>query len=177
MEYVPILLGLGASAGFIATNYILHRGWMLAVQFAAIVLVSTQYALVGVWTVVAVNAVLLARNLVFLLAKPSGASLTVWSWVFAGLLTAATIVFLGWPAGVLDWIALTAGYLNIAAFATQKTVRTKIGLATSSFSWAVFNLLQGNWQNVIGDAFGTVAAVTAIVRLKRARPQSSTHDE
>lgn len=81
------------------------------------------------------------------------------------MLTIVTLSVVGVPSSILDWLALGAGYCNIAAFATMRTLGTKIGLGASSLSWATFNAIQGNWQNVIGDAFGTIAAAIAIARL------------
>lgn len=174
MDILLVVLGLGASAGFIATNYILNRTWMLIVQALAILLVSTQYGIMGIWTVVAVNAVLLLRNLLFFAVKWSSRQLAIASILFAGLLTLITFTIVGVPSSLLDWIALFAGYFNILAFATLHPLIIKINLGLSSFSWATFNSLQGSWQNVIGDAFGTLAAVVAIVRIMRRRQTAST---
>jgi len=174
MDILLVVLGLGASTGFIATNYILNRTWMLIVQAIAIILVSTQYGIMGIWTVVAVNAVLLLRNLLFFAVKWNAKQLFVASTIFAGLLTLVTFTIVGIPSTLLDWIALFAGYFNILAFATLKSMLIKINLGLSSFSWATFNSLQGSWQNVIGDAFGTLAALIAIIRITRLRQTAST---
>lgn len=165
MIWWSVLLGLAASAGFIATNYILQRKLMLTVQFAAILLVATQYAFLGIWSVVAVNLLLIVRNLLFLKLKLNARGLLSISALFA-----IALIVMSYSLGLLitmsDYIALGAGLFNIAAFATTGLLMTKTQLGLSSFSWTVFNYLQGNWQNMIGDVFGTFAAIAAIYRIR-----------
>ncbi len=168
MEWWSIVLGLAASAGFIATNYILNRKAMLAVQFAAIVFVSTQYALLSVWSVVAVNLLLVLRNLILLKFSLQGRGLVSLSAGFAVALMGLSAT-LGLLVNPLDYLALVAGLFNLAAFATHQIIGTKLGLGLSSLSWTIFNILQGNWQNAIGDIFGTAAATVALIRIRRLR--------
>lgn len=163
---INLILGLTASACFILGNFILHRTWMLTALAMGMTTVSVQYALGGQWSVAAVNAILLALVIVTAVRTWSPQALTRLG-VAAGAILAFTVVATGQiPTSVQSALPLLAATLNILAFTSSSLVRLKIFLALGTFTWLVFDLSWGNWQNGIGDFVGFTMAITAIIRLR-----------
>lgn len=165
--WVLIALGLIASAGFIAGNYILNRGWMLLVMCTAITAVGIQYMLMGLWAVAAVNGVLLVRN-ILLFVRPWSSRTVVWFGVGTAFVLATVVVCLdAVPTDLVGVLPLVAAAFNITALSMSRLTLLKLFLGLSSLAWVIFDIAVGNWQNLIGDSFGVLAATVALYRSYR----------
>lgn len=165
MDWIYLALGLTASASFIAGNYILNRSAMLAVQILGMSAVSIQYGLLGIWSVVAVNAILLIRNLILWKGTWTPRATATWGWIFAAVLLATVAATGTWPTSFLTALPVLAAILNVVALAASRLPLLKAGLGASSTAWLIMDLSYGNWQNAIGDTFGIIAAAAALIRI------------
>lgn len=169
MTWIYLALGLTASASFIAGNYILNRTGMLLVQVLGMTAVSIQYGLLGVWSVVAVNMVLLVRNLILWRRPWTPTAVARWGWVTLALLAITMMATNSIPTTLIAALPAIAAILNVAALATTRLPLLKAGLGAASLTWLLFDASYGNWQNMIGDAFGVAAALVALIRIWQLR--------
>jgi hypothetical protein len=166
---LEILLGLLASAMFITMNYVLSRNAMLVVSMIGIAAICTQYSIEGVWSVVAVNLVVMVRNIALFVPAVHRGRDKMWGWAFFVLLTITVLVTQGVPHTAPTILSYLAGSFNILAMAQSRVARVKIALGLSTIAWVLFDWSLGNWQNAIGDVFGVIAVSIALTRIYRER--------
>lgn len=167
MHNLNIVLGLIASISFISANFILNRRRMLFVFTFAMIVVSLQYGLLGVWAVPVVNAISLVRNFVLIKKPWSGRRVAEIGIGTVVVLVIATFATTGIPNDLRGWFPLIAGVLGAIALSSLNMFWIKSFLMSTSFVWAILDISYRNWQTLIGDAFSVGAAGIALIRLTR----------
>lgn len=183
-EILFYIFGAFASLAFISSNYALTRPWILIFQTMGSLFVSTQFILIGVWSVAIVNSVFVVRNLVLYsrelyLTKsnntPAQKEQLKWGVLFMSLLIPIylttnplnDLTFVSHESTLLWALPFIAGIANIIAIAQPKLIKLKIFILISVSSWAIFDVITGAWTTLIGDLFSVIACIIAIYRIKK----------
>lgn len=184
------LLGALASVSFISSNYALTRPWILIFQTMGSLFVSTQFALIDVWSVAIVNSVFILRNLVLysreLQLTKLGKAPVARENVKFGILFMVLLVpiyFISHPlvdsvfrdteSALLWLLPLLAGVTNIVAIAQSKVLRLKLFIIVTVSCWAVFDIMTGAWTTLVGDLFSAVACIIAIHRIRSSQKRKA----
>ena len=181
-------LGLIASAGFISSNYVITRKWILILQGIGMAGVGSMFAVRAVtenipsfWGVTAVNALFLVRNIwLYFREKHLGAKgvtdkervTTTWVFMFIILTTylAVTPIPSNWSMSfdvALFILPFVAAITNVLGVGQSKIIRLKWFILLSVSSWLAFDILVGAWQTLIGDTFSAIALIISLYRVKQ----------
>lgn len=182
-----------ASASFITMNYVINRNLVLYAQTIALTSLVLQFTIKAIiesnpilFGVVLVNAIFLFRNFILyyfdLRAKTLNDPdlfLTKRRRIIGAIFMPLTIILYlavtPTPLSIsIDSISmfilpLFAAIVGILALSTINILTIKSFLWLSTLSWVLYNIIQFNWQNLIGDIFSLIAGTIAIIRIVKSR--------
>jgi hypothetical protein len=193
LEIIVIALGLIASASFITMNYVINRNLVLYAQTIALTSLVLQFSIKAIiesnpilFGVVLVNAIFLLRNFILYYLDVKSRKITspdsfltsrrlIIAKVFMPITILLYIIVTPLPQNIdllslgLFLLPLFAAIVGIVAMSTISIIKIKSFLWLSTLSWVLYNTLQFNWQNLIGDIFSLIAGTIAIFRIIKSR--------
>ncbi len=136
--------------------------YILAFQLAANFAFVLHFGLLGAYTGAILNAVALARSVVFVNKGKAWADNRLWLWLFCVLSVAAGVVTWQNTLSVLPILGMVC---TTAAFWIKTPKYVRLCALPSSPLWLVYNFVSSAWGGVLTEVINMASIVIAIIRL------------